>query len=385
MKEEELVKIAESGSQKYNARQMELLRQFASIDFGTNDEEGNAEVVKIVAQDLAGLGANCEFIHTPGLGTHVVARLKPENPTGKIIINSHLDTVFHRGDTQKHPFRIEGDWAYGLGVADCKGGFVTSVFAVKIMQEAGLLPNKEIVFIYNCDEETGSHAGRKIFEREAEGAEYAFVFEPARNQNGIITRRKGLAYITISVQGVEAHAALNYRNGASATMELAHKMVMLDSMENEAQGIHYNIGPVSGGMNPLVVSASAQCQVSVSLDSPDSLEYVEKDMARLKAAAFVSGCSTEADIDLMFPTQEHSDKNVALYQIVHKAGQMIGLDLPEEFSSGPSDAGFFSTCGVATVDALGPYMQDIHTTNERMYIPALDERTRLFCLVLGLL
>ena len=61
------------------------------------------------------------------------------------------------------------------------------------------------------------------------------------------------------------------------------------------------------------------------------------------------------------------------------------IELPEEESAGPSDACYFSTFGIPTVDAMGPYMRDIHTVNERMYIPSLLERTKLFAMVLGLL
>ena len=55
----------------------------------------------------------------------MVGRIKPANAEGKIIISAHLDTIFHAGDAEKHPFRIEEGYAYGLGIADCKGGVVT--------------------------------------------------------------------------------------------------------------------------------------------------------------------------------------------------------------------------------------------------------------------
>ena len=35
---------------------------------------------------------------------------------------AHLDTVFPEGTAAERPFNIEGDWAKGPGVADCKSG-----------------------------------------------------------------------------------------------------------------------------------------------------------------------------------------------------------------------------------------------------------------------
>ena len=55
---------------------------------------------------------------------------------------------------------------------------------MKILQDLGMLPQKEILLIFNCDEEVGSLSGRKIFEKEAVGAEAAYCFEPTKGYNG---------------------------------------------------------------------------------------------------------------------------------------------------------------------------------------------------------
>lgn len=57
--------------------------------------------------------------------------------------------------------------------------------------------------------------------------------------------------------------------------------------------------------------------------------------------------------------------------------------LPQQSSSGSSDACWFSSFHVATVDALGPYMKDIHTTKERVKIDTIQQRTELFAVVLA--
>ena len=154
-----------AGAEKYAPRQLELLGKFAAIDCGTGDREGNRRVVELVQEELSALPADVTLEEGPN-GCHVVARIEPERPTGKIILNSHLDTVFHPGDTAAHPFRVEGDWAWGLGVADCKGGFAVSAYGVRVAWEAGLLPQKEIVMVYGCDEETGFEDLRYYLEKE---------------------------------------------------------------------------------------------------------------------------------------------------------------------------------------------------------------------------
>lgn len=89
---------------------------------------------------LSELGARTERVTEPGLGTHLVARVRPEQPRGKVLLAAHLDTVFGPGFAEKHPFHIEGEWAHGLGAGDCKSGVLISLFGALILKKAGLLP-----------------------------------------------------------------------------------------------------------------------------------------------------------------------------------------------------------------------------------------------------
>ena len=40
----------------------------------------------------------------------------------KIMLIAHMDTVYRNGMLKDQPFRIDGDKAYGLGIADDKHG-----------------------------------------------------------------------------------------------------------------------------------------------------------------------------------------------------------------------------------------------------------------------
>lgn len=80
--------------------ELEILRRMVFIDSGSGDLEGNARVVEVVDEVLRRIeGIRIEHV-TDRYGTHVVARLKPENPTGKMVISCHLDTVFQKGDVE---------------------------------------------------------------------------------------------------------------------------------------------------------------------------------------------------------------------------------------------------------------------------------------------
>lgn len=55
----------------------------------------------------------------------------------KILLIAHMDTVYPRGMGAKQPFRVEGDKAYGLGIADDKAGVALILHTVDLLARLG--------------------------------------------------------------------------------------------------------------------------------------------------------------------------------------------------------------------------------------------------------
>ncbi len=384
---EQIVAASAEAGKKYADLELELLKKFAEIDCGSRNEEGNRKVVEIIDEELKKIeGIDIKHLYYPGYGINIVAKLTPENPEGKIILNAHTDTVFKPGDVEKYPWRIEGDTLYGLGVIDCKGGILTAIHSVKAMQEAGMLPNKEIVFIFNCDEEIGSPTGHQVFDMEIPGTEMAFVFEPSRLENGVLTARKGACTITIDVKGKEAHSGINYLDGRSAVTELAYRILKLYESNIDERGIQFNVGPVENKFSTGVVSGRAKATVGVRVANSADIETVKQIVAeRNKDKPYIEGTETTITIDRIGVPMERTEENYKVYQIVKNAGEILGMDLPEQATGGGGDASYLNYNGVPTVDALGPYMYQIHSPDESMRISSIEEKLRLFSAVLATL
>lgn len=366
--------------------ELEAIKDLASIDCGSGDVEGNAEVVKIIDAMLTGIkGISIRHIQTPTMGTMVVATLDEGNPNGKILLNGHLDTVFRRGDVAAHPFRVEGDIGYGLGAVDCKGGLVVAITAVKILQEKGLLPDKELRFIFNCDEELGSPECRPFIEQEAEGALAALVFEPARDDDGILTSRKGHVKFSIEVQGVNAHSGNNYKGGRSAVVELAQKIMYLYEHNDDEKGVQFNVSNIADGGQPTnVVPKFAKAEVSVRFQNQEELAWIFARLEELKKP-YIDGCITEFKMaaDSVTPAMDRIPGSVKLYEFVRDIGRELGLELSEQHSGGSGDGGTFATMGIPTVDGFGPHMYKIHSLDESFSVPSIKDRTRLTACVLA--
>lgn len=387
--EEVIAQIREKAS-TYLPAQVQLLLDLASFDSETHCVEGNQRVIQIIREHLDALSPEYEEITYEQVGTHLIAKIRPENPTGRILLNSHLDTVFPIGFAEANPPHIEDDYLYGLGVLDCKGGFAVSCYAVRIMQELGLLPNVEIDMIYSCDEEQGSMTGQEVYHKYAQGADATYIFEPGElSPNGkmaVITSRQGVILGNMDISGVEAHAGSAYSKGHSANRELAHKILELYSFNDEEKGIYCNAAPVSGGRPNGVVSGNANMQFCVA-GIPDEEAYreCERKLDHMGSYTNDPGCRVDLSYRMLFPPQPHLEQSTQIYRMIEEAAGLLGIEVEEagvndhgEDIYAAGDANYFGRDEIPALDGFGPSGSGMHTTDERVYIPSILEKTELF-------
>lgn len=381
--------LALNGAEALLPQQLDLLRRLCSVDSCTGDEAGNAAVIDMLLPVLEELDAVVEPVKEPGLGTHLVARVRPENtaPKGRVLLAAHLDTVFAAGFAEKHPFHIEGDWAHGLGAGDCKAGVLIALFGALILKRAGKLPPWELTFLFTCDEEIGSASGSKVYQKEAQGADYALVFESAHldgDKTYLVTSRKGVILGAIDVTGKEAHAGLNYLDGHSATLELAHQIIRLYSFNEMEQGIYFNVAPISGGRPNGIVAGEARGEFCCAgIPTNADFQWIEEKLDTLPQQVTVEGCSVKVSYHTLFPAMEKSAQNHRAFALVEGPARLLGLNPVERGEPAATDAAYLSTYGVPTVDALSALSTGIHTTEEKVSISSIQERTALCALILA--
>ena len=379
-------------SEKYLQEQVDLLLRFTAIDSESNYVEGNRQVVDIARSVLETIpGISMEEMFFEGCGSHLIARIKPENPEGKIILNAHLDTVFPVGYAAQYPPYVDDEnWLHGLGSGDCKAGFAVSAFAVKIASELGILPNKEIVMLYSCDEEIGSITSREVFKKEAAGTDCAYIFESAvktENGYGVVSERRGVILGALDIKGVEAHAGGAYMKGHSATKELAHKILTLYSFNDYEREIYYNVAPISGGRPNGIVAGDAHMEFCCAglPDNTAAFAEAEANIESLAASNEDPVCETTVSHRILFPALEKNEMGHKAFTIAEKAGQLLGINMEEIAEPTATDANWFYYFGVPAVDAFGPVESGMHTTEEKIYIPSIAEKTALFAAMLGIM
>ena len=348
-KRQTLARIVRAGAEEMLPRQLALLEQLCAIDSGTGNEAGNAAVIGLLMPVLSELGARTERVTESGLGTHLVVRVRPERPRGKVLLAAHLDTVFGPGFAEKHPFHIEGEWAHGLGAGDCKSGVLISLFGALILKKAGLLPPWELTYLFTCDEETGSRSGRKVYAREAQGADLALVFEGGRERDGrprFVTSRRGVILGAIDVEGREAHAGKAYLEGRSAVLELAHQIIRLYSFNDYEKGIYYNVAPISGGRPNGVVAGAARGEFCVA-GIPENADFpvIQAKLDSMADQVTVEGCRVQVTYRTLFPAMERNAANHRAYLRAAEAAELLGWEPEEIADPAATDGAYLSTFG----------------------------------------
>ncbi len=357
---------------------IKMLQDLVNVDCGSMNVAG----VHIIADKLVsyfkilGNKYSIERITGDRGEPHLIIR-RPGSVPGKILILGHMDTVFPEGTVERRPFKIVNDKAYGPGVADMKAGIVTLYHALKLLDD--LYPDDlmDIEIILNGDEEISSLYSKRIIEREAEDANYALVVEPGRLDWGIVTGRKGVGRFRLTVKGKKAHAGTRPQDGINAIVELSHKIIELDTLNDYDRGVTLNTGVITGGTTANTVPDSAEASIDIRFKTKDDGERLVNRIQEICGKSYIKGSEISLEGGITRPPMERTKKNIELFNILKSIGTEMGLDLNEVYTGGGSDGNFTGSMGIPTIDSLGPIGTGTHSEREYIELDTMIPKTIL--------
>src|SRR6266576_2321768 len=83
----------------------------------------------------------------------------------RFLLIAHMDTVYPRGMLAQQPFRVEGDRAYGLGIADDKQGIAVILHTLAILKAMNFREYGTLTVLINADEEISSPGSRSVISK----------------------------------------------------------------------------------------------------------------------------------------------------------------------------------------------------------------------------
>jgi glutamate carboxypeptidase len=297
---------------------------------------------------------------------------------GRVMLLGHLDTVWPLGTLAKMPWHEADGKLYGPGVLDMKAGVVMALEAIAAVQSLGAA--RPITLLLNSDEEIGSPVSRTITEKIAQTCSAVFVLEPAQGL-AYKTARKGVGQYDLQVQGVAAHAGVDFSSGHSAVLEMAKLIQTVAGFTDLGKGLTVNPGVVRGGTQSNVVAAECFASVDVRIAKASHAARVERLFRSLKVTD--KACALTVTGGINRPPMERSAGTVRLFKQARSLAAGMGWKLDEAATGGGSDGNFTAALGVPTLDGMGAVGTGAHAAHEHVVKQHLVERTALLAAMLA--
>ena len=300
---------------------------------------------------------------------------KGKREAAPLLLLGHLDTVWPMGTLATMPFRTEKGRLWGPGVLDMKAGVAMGLTAIETLQNDGAL-QRPVIFLLNSDEEVGSTVSRPITEKLARECAAVFVLEPAQGPKGAYkTARKGVGDYTVRVEGVAAHAGVDFERGHSAIAELALQLEKVRGFTELDRGLTVNAGVIRGGTRTNVVAAEAEAEIDVRIARGKDAARIDRKFRGLRVRD--RGCVLEVTGGMNRPPMERSRGTVALFRRAATLAAEMGFSLAEAATGGGSDGNFTAALGVPTLDGMGAVGEGAHASHESVVLKELVPRTAL--------
>lgn len=354
-----------------------FLEKIIKIQSGSHNKAGIDRTASAIVHDFQGLHVSTETVEQQLQGNNLVVRSSAQPSADKqVLLVGHMDTVFPE-DTDFNWYKEDNDKSYGPGVIDMKGGLVVGIYALKALDKLGLLKQIPVTFVFNSDEEIGSRSSIDLIQKEANSSAFAFVLEAGGLENEIVTGRKGNLTIELHIEGRAGHAAFATKDKPSAILEMAHKTIEFESLNDFDKGITINVGKIDGGIGSNTIPEFSNAQVDFRFVDPSDLKHLEEKVSEIARRVVVQGTKCRVDFITGRPPMQQSPGNRKLFEMTADIANRMGYPVKEQFRFGVSDANFIADLNVPVIDGLGPIGARDHSRDEYMIKDSLLQRTLL--------
>jgi glutamate carboxypeptidase len=370
---------------------LDTLRELVSIESGSSDIEGLDRIREVIAKRFTALGAKVETLEpeapAPGVGVpakigKIVRATFTGTGTRKILLLAHMDTVYPRGSLEKQPFRIDGDKAWGLGIADDKHGIALIMHTMSLLNALEFRGYGVVTVLINADEEIGSVGSRNIVTRLGAEHDAVLSFEGGgfpTSQVRLATA--GTAAAVLRVQGKGSHAGAAPEQGVNALYELSHQILQLRDLSNAETGLKVNWTVSKAGVVRNMIPPSAEAIADIRVERVADLDGIEKALRERIRNKLLPGTQVDLEFIRGRPPLEANAANRALAAHAATVYAETGgkLTVRERSTGGATDASYAQLKSKApVVEGFGLQGFGSHSTNaEYILIPSIEPRLYL--------
>ena len=347
------------------------LRELVEIESPSHDKAAVDRAADKVSLWAAEQGARIKRHKQKQFGDVLELRFGPRSGPRSLLLG-HLDTVWPIGTLAKMPWREQDGKLFGPGVLDMKSGVIMALEAIAALKSLGA--NSAVTLLLVSEEEIGSPISRPITEAVAKESAAVFVLEPAQGL-AYKTARKGVGHFQLHVQGIAAHAGVDFDRGHSAILEMSRLIQQVSAFTGSRPGLTVNVGFVQGGTQSNVIAAECRAEVDVRIAKASDAAHIERLFRRLKVTD--KACRLTLTGGINRPPMERKSGTINLFRQAQKLAAELGFTLDEASTGGGSDGNFTAALGVPTLDGMGSVGSGAHAAHEHIVTSHLIERTAL--------
>ncbi|MBI5973169.1 acetylornithine deacetylase [Staphylococcus caledonicus] len=337
----------------------------------------------------------------------IVGTLKGKNPNApKLILNGHVDVASVDDDSNwtYPPFKLtqSGDWLYGRGVSDMKGGMASLFYVLEKLRQEGHQPEGDIIVQSVVGEEVGE-AGTKLACEIGPKADLALVLDTsemmALGQGGVITgwvtvKSKNTIHDGARSQTIHAGGGLF---GASAIEKMTKVIQALNELEQHWAVMKHSPGmpPGANTINPAVIEGGRhpafiadECRLWITVhylpneSYEDVIAEIEDYLNRMANADIWlrenplqfewGGESMIEDKGEIFPSFTIPTEHPGFKQLQDAHRTVNGTDMQYGMSTTVTDGGWTAHFGIPTI-LYGPgSLEEAHSVDEKIEASELE-------------
>jgi glutamate carboxypeptidase len=340
---------------------IKTLEKLVNIETGTGDAVGMPEMAALLEAELKSLGAAVTRHKSEGdvVGDNIVGRIAGTG-SKKILMIAHMDTVYERGKLASAPFRIDGNKAYGPGIADDKSGIAVILHSLRLLQQRGFKDFGVITVSFNTDEERGSRGSRELIKTLANEHDVILSFEPTIDKHPLlggevlVLGASGIGAVDVTIKGLSAHAGAMPEAGVNAIVEASDLVLRTIDLDKGQGGLRFNWTMSTGGNTPNVVPDHATLYADVRYPTNESFDEMQKELKARIAKPRIPGAEVVVKIDPGRPAFVANDGGKRLVDRAVEIYKLLGSDIKIiPFTGGGTDAAYAALSGHPVIETLG--------------------------------
>ncbi|QHJ01245.1 M20/M25/M40 family metallo-hydrolase [Xylophilus rhododendri] len=373
---------------------LDTMRDLVNIESGSKDTEGLAKIAALIAERLQALGGNVKLIapsdvfrmdDTPDKVGQVVHAEFKGSGSKKIMLIAHMDTVYLKGMLKDQPFRVEGDKAYGLGIADDKQGVAAIIHTVAMLQKLGFKDYGTLTVLINGDEEISSPGARSTITKFGAEQDAVFSFEGGGTDGSLRLATSGIGAAYLNVVGKTSHAGARPEGGVNALYELSHQLLQMKDLSQNERGLKLNWTVAKAGSNRNVIPGDASAQADARALKVSDFDALEKALQEKVQNKLLPDAKVSVKFEVRRPPLEASDAGRKLANHGRSVYEEIGLPMKvmDVATGGGTDAAFaaLKTRGAVIegmgLSGFGAHSNDAEYVQINTIVPRLYLATRL--------